>query len=128
MKENRSGKSLIYLLLIVLQLTLLQGGMQAVAAVPGNGEVHTVVCDTHHDPVDGTQGELHAAEQHDCCTGHMSLDCQYHCSAGGFAFVGQVPISNWPSPVTHFHCIQITVPDPVSARTLFRPPRHVLVV
>ena len=123
MKGTRANKPLIHLLLIVLQLTMLQWSMQVIAAVPGDADMHMAACDSPHHGVENGLSDRGGRDRHDCCTGHMSLDCQYHCSAGGFAFLGQAAASRVPPVDTSFPVNFITVPDSVSARTLFRPPR-----
>ncbi len=128
MKGTRANKPLIHLLLIVLQLTMLQWSMQVVAAVPGDADMHMAACDTPHHGMESGLSDRGGRDQHDCCAGHMSLDCQYHCSAGGFAFLGQAATRLVPPSNSRFPVNFITVPDSVSARTLFRPPRHFLAV
>ena len=128
MNGTRVNKPLIHLLLIVLQLTMLQWSMQVNAAVPGNTETHMAACDASHANAEDGVSALRSGDRHDCCNGHMSLDCQYHCAAGAFAFVGQADGTPVPSPDSTFPVSFTTVPDSVSARTLFRPPRRLLAV
>jgi len=117
MPGYRAKPLLTHLLLFLLQITLLQWSMQAVASLPATADT----CHAAHAAPETGQAQ---GADHDCCADHMSLDCQYHCSVGGFAFLGQAAHHPAPSAADFFTLRLITIPDPVSARTLYRPPRQ----
>lgn len=121
MPGYRAKALLTHLLLFMLQLTLLQWSMQAVGSVLAAADTHAVTCHTDHTAPEAGQAQ---GADHDCCADHMNLDCQYHCTVGGFAFLGQALQQPGPSASDFFSLRLTTIPDPVSARTLFRPPRQ----
>ncbi len=127
----RTRRSLVYFLQLVLQVTLLQWSMQVAQAVPAAaGAMHDCV----HALAVGTPGvepkivDSDAKPHGDCCAGHMGLDCQYHCSAGGFAFLIPVTAASAPQAAAARFAEPGRLPDAVSVGSLYRPPRLFLPV
>ena len=122
----RTRRSLVYFLQLVLQVTLLQWSMQVAQAVPAAvGAMHECV----HAQAAGAPDaksvvvDSEAKPHDDCCAGHMSLDCQYHCSAGGFAFLSQMTAVSAPQTAVDRFAEPGRLPDAVSIGSLYRPPR-----
>ncbi len=117
---KRTRTFIVHLLLVTLQLTLLQWSMQVAAAtaVAQARECETAVI---------LPGEPAAASQvvaaGECCPDHMSLDCQYHCSAGAFAFVQASANGHMPAPHRSQQTRVASFVDSPLAADLYRPPR-----
>ena len=127
----RTRRSLVYFLQLVLQVTLLQWSMQVAQAVPAAaGAMHECV----HAQAAGAPDaksvvvDPEAKPHGDCCADHMSLDCQYHCAAGGFAFLSQMTAVSTPQTTVDRFAEPGRLPDAVSVGSLYRPPRLFLPV
>ncbi len=122
MPRKGTGKILVHILLLVLQLTLLQWSMQEVLALPNvPGQTHDCLHDTGTEPT----GSPSLSTRH-CCPDRMSLDCQYHCSAGGFGFLVSATASLSVSLDRAAFAEPEAHPDILTLRNLFRPPRRLL--
>ncbi len=118
---KRTRTFIVHLLLVVLQLTLLQWSMQVSAALPADGVAAVRECETA--PAVERSAEWKEVGQHECCSAHMELDCQYHCSAGSFAFLhaGNAGLLTGAQPSAMPAAERL--PDSTVATSLYRPPR-----
>lgn len=117
---------LVHILLVLLQLTVLQWQMQVAQAMPSAGSEPMADClmQGHGGTQAGASGS--AAQMDDCCSGYMSLACQYHCSVGGFAFLSALPIGTQPVLMAPDFPHAQTSPETLVVGSLFRPPRDTL--
>ncbi len=116
----------VHVLLVILQLTLLQWSMQLAQAVPVGSEAFQADCLAHATAAVQEQTGDSVMPADDCCADHMGLGCQYHCSAGAFAFLSVFPVPDQIFPEARDLPSLQSFPNALVVRSLYRPPRHIL--